>query len=264
MTTDTDTTRFFRTYGATAVGPTPPQPSIPADGDENEHGTEPPVTLDVECDLTAWAARTVPEAPAEEGEFPERFVDGSQSGQPVVCVRAPAGWPIPFYLAEVGAVALKSAGRHFEREYVAVERVLSFVADPFPWEQVEALAADLMNRPEFRLRVLPANSPREPHNPFDYEVMRAQARARAQEEMTNLERLALAIVWNRPTLVDGPLDRVTGEPRSGEPLLIGVVKSQSSSYFSGFDSGWRVLLNLGPIQRTPVFKIADSTGLRVR
>lgn len=263
MTNNTDTALFFRTYGATAVGSTPPQPTIPPDGEGSEPASQPTVTLTVECDLEKWDARIVPESFAKPGEFPERFVDGSQSGQPVVCVRAPAGWPIPFYLAEVGAVALKGVGRRFERVYVAVERVLSFVADPFPWEQVEALAVDLMNRPEFRLRVLPANRPREPHNPFDYEVMRAQARARAQEEMTSLERVALAIVRGHPTLVDGPLDRVTGEPRSTDPLLVGVAKSQSTSYFAGFDGGWRTLLNLGPGQRTPVFKIAREGSIAV-
>src|SRR5947209_6429305 len=178
--------RFFRTYAAAPVGPTPVQPNVP----DGEGGDRPDaVDRTVECAEEAWGPVAVPEQPvARPGEYPERFVDGSQAGQPVLCVRAPQGWPVPLVLGEVGAVALRAAGRRFEREFAAVERVLSFVADPFPWEEVEAFAAELLNKPELRLRVLPANRPAEAHSPFDYEVMRSQARARAQQEMTTLER----------------------------------------------------------------------------
>lgn len=264
MTTDTGgAVGFFRAYGATAVGPTPPQPNIPPDGHGADAESARTVNLAVEYAPEQWRALPAGAGQARPGEYPERFVDGCQSGQPVVCVRAPAGWPIPLYLAEVGAVALEAAGRRFERTFARVERVLSFVADPFPWDQVEGLAADLSRRPEFRLRVLVANRPREQHSPFDYEVMRTQARARAMEEMTNLERLALAIAHDRPTLVDGQLDRITGEPPAGAPLLVGVLKSHASSYFEGFDRGWQTLLNLAPGERTPVFGIAAEGRLSV-
>jgi hypothetical protein len=142
-----------------------------------------------------------------------------------------------------------------------VERVLSFVADPFPWSQVEGFATALWNDPEFRIRVLPANMPPPNHSPFDYEVMRGQARARAQEEMTNLERLALAVNRSVPTLVDGPLDRVTGEPPAGGPLLVGVPKTQAASYLH--EQGLRTLLSLRPAHRTPVFKVAGEGRLTV-
>jgi hypothetical protein len=160
-------------------------------------------------------------------------------------------------LSEVGAVALKSVGRRFEREFAAVDRVLSFVADPFPWEEVEAFADALLNKPELKLRVLTANRPSEPHSPFDYEVMRTQARARAQQEMTTLERLALAVDRDSPTLVDGPLNRVTGNPKADAPLLLGVVKQQAADYLH--PQGWRTLLDLKPAHRTPVFKY-ESKG----
>src|SRR5207237_213491 len=53
-------------------------------------------------------------------------------------------------------------------------------------------------------------------------------------------------------LVDGPLNRVTGNPRPGDPLIVGVAKSQAADYLH--EQGWRTLLSLRPGQRSPVFK----------
>src|SRR4051794_16139124 len=98
---DRETIRqFFRSYGASAVGATPQQPILEMD----EHLPE-RVVLDVELEADEWRALVVPEAPAREGEFPVRFIDGSQANQPVLWLQAPAGWPIPLVLAEVGAAA---------------------------------------------------------------------------------------------------------------------------------------------------------------
>lgn len=256
MTTDPGAVRrFFRTYAAAPVGPTPAQPGVPAEDEDRAEA----IDRAVERDEDAWEPVAVPEQPvARPGEFPERFVDGSQAGQPVLCVRSPRGWPVPLVLGEVGAVALRADGRRFERVFAAVERVLSFVADPFPWDEVEAFAAELLDSPELRLRVLPANRPAEGHNPFDYEVMRAQARARAVHEMRTLERLALAVDRRTATLVDGPLNRVTGAPRADAGLLVGVAKSQAADYLH--DRGWRVLLDLPPGRRTPVFRYEGLRG----
>ena len=256
MTTDSDAVRrFFNNYGGTAVGHTPPQPNVLPETDN-----EKPEKIDrnIEHPEAEWVPITVSEAPAKDGEFPRRFIDGSQAGQPVLCVRSPHGWPIPLVLSEVGAVALKSVGRTFEREFVAVERVLSFVADPFPWEEIEAFATALANIDELKLRVLPANRPPEKHSPFDYEIMRTQARSRAQQEMTTLERLALSVDRTVPTLVDGPLNRVMGQPDVNSPLVIGVVKAQSADYLH--EEGWRTLLALRPGQRTPIFFYEGSWG----
>jgi hypothetical protein len=249
MKTNSAIGRFFRTYAAEPVGPTPVQPNVPSEEEEKSDT----IDLTVEKAEHEWAPITVSEEPAREGEFPLRFIDGSQAGQPVVCVRSPEGWPIPLVLSEVGAVAMRAVGRRFEREFVAVERVLSFVADPFPWSEVEAFAAEFLNKPELKLRVLPANRPPEKHSPFDYEVMRNQARARAQQEMSTLERLALAVDRGVPSLVDGPLNRVMGNPKPNDPLFVGVAKTQAASYLH--NQGWRTLLSLGTAQRTPIFQI---------
>lgn len=256
MTTDSDAIRrFFRTYAAAPVGPTPVQPAVPPDdGDEDVAEA---VDRTIEKGEDAWKPLPVEKHPAKDGEFPRRFIDGSQAGQPVLCVRSPQGWPIPLVLSEVGAVELKLVGRRFERGFVAVERVLSFVADPFPWEEVEGFAAELLNKPELNLRVLPANMPDlKQHSPFDYEVMRKQAYNRAQQEMATLERLAVATARSVTTLIDGPFTRVMGSPGNTDPLVIGIAKTHSKNYLHA--RGWRTLLDLGPDTRTPVFRVSGT------
>jgi len=257
MITDTHAIRrFLDHFEADPVGVTPAQPSLAPDDESGEDR----IDRTIERPEEDWKAIPISEAPARDGEFPVRFIDGSQTGQPVLCLRSPPGWPIPMLLSEVGAVAMRTVDRHFEREFVIVERVLSFVVDPFPWEEVESFAVALANLPELRLRLLPANRPRESHNPFDYEVMRTQARAKVQHEMATLERLALSVDRTVPTLVDGPLNRVMGVPMAGDPLFVGVTKSQGANYLHPL--GWRVLLELKPGQRTPIFRYEGIRGER--
>ena len=130
--TDRDIIRdFLREHRAATVGATPPRPTLPPD--EADPEDQPSLDLATERDPAGWRPIGLGEAPARPGEFPEWFIDGSHAGQPVLCVRSPQGYPIPLLVAEVGAVALKLTGRKFERAFVAVERVLGFVAEPFPW-----------------------------------------------------------------------------------------------------------------------------------
>jgi hypothetical protein len=205
-----------------------------------------------------WAARIVGETPAKPGEHPVRFIDGSLSALPVLCLRAPEGWPVPLLVSEAGVVAVRLAGRSFVREFVAVERVLSFVADPFPWDEVEAFAAAILADPDLCARLVPANRPPAERNPFDYEVMRAQAYHRCEQEMLNAERLALAADPAAPTLVDGKLPgRIGSKAAASRPLLVGVAKRLAPQLH---DEGWRTLLGLRPGQRTPVFKLTGMSG----
>jgi hypothetical protein len=250
--------RFFRTYGASAVGPTPPQPVLPelTDGESIE-GTD-TVDLDIEMPANEWAARVIAELPAKPGEHPLRFIDGSLSALPVLCLRSPDGWPVPLLVAELGAVALRLTGRSFVREFVMIERVLSFVADPFPWAEVEAFAAAILNDPDLSARLIPANRPPAERNPFDYEVMRSQAYHRCEQDMLNAERLALAADSTTPTLVDGKLaGRIGSSAAAARPLLVGVVKRLAADLPP---EGWRTLLGLRPGQRTPVFKITGKSA----
>lgn len=246
------TARFLRHYGAAAVGPTPPQPALPVPDEAEQAKT----TIDRSIELAEanWEARTISEAPARDGEFPVRFIDGSHASQPVLCLETkPDRFPIPVLLGEVGAIALRTDGRRFTREFAAVERVFSFVVDPFPWEHIEEFAADILNKAELKLRLLPANRPDGKYHPFDYEAMRHQAYNRMQFEMKYLERLALSVDRSVPALVDGPLDDITGNPKPESPLMIGVTKRQFGDYLHA--EGHRTLLALRPGQRTPILRL---------
>ncbi len=246
------TSRFLRNYGAAAVGPTPPQPAIPVPDENEERKTI--IDRTIESKDGEWKPLPLTEAPAKDGEFPLRFIDGSHASQPVLCLETrPDRYPIPLLIGEVGAVALRTDGRRFTREFAAVERVFSFVVDPFPWEDVEEFASDILNKSELKLRLLPANLPSSPYHPFDYEAMRSQAYNRMQLEMKYLERLALAVDREVPTLVDGVLDDLIGNPEPDSPLMIGVTKRQFGDYLH--DEGHRTLLALRPAQRTPVMKL---------
>jgi len=253
--------RFLRAHRASAVGFTPPRPEAlpPEEGDEAVSNYD----FNAERDPTDWEPITPSEAPAQPGESPVRFIDGSHIGQPVLCIRSPAGYPVALYLAQVGAVALRLEGRTFVREFRVVERVLGFVVDPFPWQEVEEFAAALENHDNLKLRVLPARMAAN-KSPFDYEVMRTQAQNRCQNEMLKLEVLALEAAPDLPTLVDGQLGGRIGEKAAEKrPLLIGVVKSPTPAPLH--DRGWHTLLDLRAGQRTPFFKdlrlsIDEKTG----
>lgn len=246
---------FLRTYGAKPVGFTPPQPTVPeADPDGPAAET---VDLNVETPAAEWKAVVVGEAPAKAGEYPVRFIDGSIYSQPVLCLRAPVGWPVPILVAEVGAVALRLDGRRFTRKFALVERLLSLVPDPFPWAGVEGFAAAVRNDPALEARLVPANPPRD-GNPFDYEVMRQQAYHRCEQDMLNAERLALAADPDVPALVDGKLaGRIGKRAAKDRPLLVGIVKQTPPDLHP---EGWRVLLDLRPGHRTPVFRLTGMSG----
>ncbi|MBX9583510.1 MAG: hypothetical protein K2X87_24680 [Gemmataceae bacterium] len=241
---------FFRRHGSTAVGP---GTDYPPDGDDPDDRSE-AVDHAAEVDPADWKPVPNPEAPTRPGEAPTRFIDGCYSGEPVTCLWNPShGWPVAVVLAEVGGVAMKLEGRDLRREFYGLERVVSFVADAFPWDEVEAFAAAVGNLPDFPTRLLPARRPGEDANPFVYEVHRQQAEVRAKQEMNNWEQIALDADPDAPTLLDGRLasDLLTGRPRKG--LVVGVVKTHKGDYLH--DQGWRAFLRLTPGQRTPFFKI---------
>ena len=70
------------------------------------------------------------------------FIDGSHFGHAVLSIRsARVRVRRAAMLAEVGGVAMNAEGRGLVRDFFGLERVVSFVADLFPWEQVETIAA---------------------------------------------------------------------------------------------------------------------------
>lgn len=242
---------FFRRHRATAVGAGPAFPPADADADDG------PEAIDhaVEVEPADWRPLTPSEAPARDGEYPVRFVDGCRTGEAVTCLRSPAdGWPVAVYLAEVGGVAMRLEGRELRREFFGLERVVSFVADAFPWDEVEAFAVAVGNLPDFPTRLLPARPPGEDANPFVYEAHRQQAEVRARQEMQNWEKVALAADEKVPALLDGrlPSDLLGGQDRR-KGLVVGVVKTHAGNYLH--PDGWRALLDLRRGQRTPFFRI---------
>lgn len=248
---------FLRRYSVEMIGDTPPQPTIAEPKDD-----EPGDTIDYTPEMPAdqWKAITISEAPARSDEHPTRFIDGSIFSEPVLCVRAPAGWPIPILIAEVGATALQLKGRRFERSFVFIERLLGFVADPFPWEEVEAFASAIAADPGLNARLVVGNMPRDA-NPFDYEAMRQQAYHRCEQDMLNAERLALESCVTEPTLVDGKLaSRIGTNAAKDRPLLVGIVKRTPPELH---EEGWRTLLSLRPGQRTPLFQLTGMSAGKV-
>jgi hypothetical protein len=257
MSSDDAIRRFFRRHAGAAVGMYPVQDELDAVSEKRDELIE----WDVEQPADAWKPVVLPETPAHPGEVPERFIDGCQSGHAVACLRAPeVGWPVPVFLAEVGGVAMRLKGRDLRRDFFGLDRVVSFVTDPFPWPEVEALAGALGNLPDFPLRVLPTGRPKveDPIDLFDYEKMRKAAQNRAANEMANWEAIALAADRNAPALVDGPLEARLRTPAIADrfALVVGVIKTHRANHLHA--QGWRTLLDLKPGQRTPYFRIARN------
>lgn len=258
MSNDDAIRRFFRRHAGAAVGTYPIQGELDSVSEDRDERME----WGIELAADEWKPVILPEAPAQPGEVPERFIDGCQSGQAVACLRAPeVGWPIPVFLAEVGGVAMRLSGRDLTRDFYGLDRVVSFVTDPFPWQEVEALATALANLPGLPLRVLPTDRPKvdDPIELFDYEKMRKAAQNRADNEMANWEAIALAADRTTPTLCDGRLEPRLRSAKAADRfgLVIGLVKTHSANLLH--PQGWRTLLDLKPGQRTPYFRIARTT-----
>lgn len=258
MGIDDEVRQFFRRHAARPVGLYPDQKEIETPPEDREQFIE----WGVEQAPDDWTPVILPESPARPGECPERFIDGCHSGHAVACLRAPdTGWPVPVCLAEVGGVAMRLQGRELVREFYGVERVVSFVADPFAWDEVEAFSTAIGNLAEFPLRMLPASLPDVANaiDLFDYERMRKAAQNRTTSEMANWEAVTLSSGdRDTPTLVDGPLERRLRSATAAArfQLVVGVVKTHSANLLH--PQGWRTLLNLKPGQRTPYFRLART------
>jgi hypothetical protein len=258
MAPDDTLRRFFRRHAGAAVAMYPPQQEIEAVAEDRAERIE----WSHEQAADKWKPVNLPEAPAKPEEQPARFIDGCFVCHPVVCLRAPGtGWPVPMLLAEVGGVAMRRKGHELLRDFYGLERVLSFITTPFPWDEVEAFARAASNMPDFPLRVLPADLPENADavELFDYEKMRSKTYNRAWHEMAYWEALAFATDRSVPTLVDGPLEaRVRVNVAKEMPLVVGVIKTHAANLLH--PQGWRTLLDLKPGQRTPFFRVTTMAG----
>lgn len=252
---------FLRRHGARRVREFSPQPelltdSIPLQKDEEK------VDLDYECDTSDWSPLNLPrQCPTDWAERPQRFIDGKDVGRTIAWLQSEEGYPIPVRLAEVGAIALRivenaEGQRELRREWKKVERVVAFMADLFPWDEVEEFAYALQGT-DFRLLPVWSGSDDEnnqrsedPLNMFDFESMRKRAADGSKNEMLRLEREALGQDNTTPSLVDGSLEAHSAGFGQGDPV-VGLVKTHSRNYLNA--EGWRTYYQLAPCQRTPAF-----------
>lgn len=253
---------FLRNYGAQRVRNYDPQPFLLDDGLMDIEDKIEEDGLDVEVPPDEWRPRNVTSAtaPANWQHRPQRFIDGKDVGRTVAWLRSREGYPVPVYLSQIGAVEMRNVGGHLCREFEVVERVVSLMIDLFPWKEIESFA-DALQEHDFRL--LPCQPPapiREGSKrgySYDFERMRKTTQNRSNDEMSRLERRALARACEIPTLVDGRLAPRASAFAEGENFVVGLIKKHSQNYLH--PQGWRTFYDLKPGERTPAFILAEIT-----
>lgn len=246
---------FVRDYGGRRLeqyDPEDPFTPPPADPEEAREFNE-LRNLDYEVPQDQWRAINpeVPRTfrPRNWPERPIRFIDGKDIGYTVAWMRSPEGYPVPLRLSEIGSTVMRVIDRECRREFATVQRVLSMVASPFPWEEVESFAADLL---EHNLRLLAATPPGGAPS-YNFEEMRKAAQNKSNDEMNVLEELALAQCSEIPSVVDGRLEPRVGGFNPAESPVVGVIKKHAKDYLH--PRGMQLLYELGVGQRTPVFSL---------
>lgn len=250
-----DSLGFLHDFGGHRLAAYDPQPELLDAGFDAGSGDADPaeVIWDYEVDADQWTA--IPITGKQYclsdtwAERPRRFVDGKDVGRTIAWLRAPGGYPIPIRLSEIGATSVRVVGGQCRRESEVVERAVSMVADPFPWDRVEAFAAALQGH-KFRLLVA-----KKPDNKlsYDFEVMRKASENRSNTEMGVLEKAMLALAADEPSIVDGRLEpREGGFDQSASPVA-GVIKTHWKRYLHA--KGMQLLYQLTAGQRTPLFSL---------
>jgi hypothetical protein len=244
---------FLRHYGGRRLRQYLEQPPLEMSDDEDTE-EKPKVVLDFEAPLHAWTARTVTADTIDPAALPQRFIDGCHYGNTVACLYDSLRHPIPVRLAEVGGVCMHLDGRSLRRQFAHVERIVCFVVDPFPWDEVEGLAAALT---DIEMRLLPALPPMiedKRQLTYDYATMEQRTYTQTQIEMRVLEELSLDQDAQTLTLVDGPLGRLE------HSRAIGVIKQHRKNYLGLHSQCWQVFYDLEPGQRTPAFRLASQSS----
>lgn len=250
---------FLALYGAKRMRNYDAQPLLLGDGLAMDAQAEdaPDVSdLSFEVDAEAWQPLDIrgTAMPNPWGYRPLRFIDGKDVGRTVAWLQSRAGYPVPVRLSEIGAVVMRDVGGQLRREFSVVEKVVSMMADLFPWNEIEEFAAALHER---NFRLLPVQP--EAYT-FDFERMRIATQNRSAHEMLWLECRALRNDGETPTLVDGRLEPRAGAFDTAALPVVGVIKSHSKNYLH--DQGWRTFYRLKPGERTPAFRLRDE-GLNV-
>jgi hypothetical protein len=265
------TSTFIHDFGGCRLDRYDPQPFMDEDMDEDmdeEAEQNEPVDRDYEDSAEHWHALDTPMRanwnPHDWPERPVRFIDGRDIGETVAWVRAPAGYPVPIRLAQIGSATIVVENRECRRAYYTSEPVVSLVTQPFPWEAVESFGLDLQRYGFRLLSALPpldrSGTPPVHRCSYDFEKMRKAAQNRCMDEMTVLEQAAIAQQHQVPTVVDGRLEPRSGGFYSSESPIYGVIKTHRKLYLH--PRGMQVLYSLEHGQRTPLFRI-DQRNLSV-
>ena len=115
------------------------------DYEQRDDGLGRPTRSGPPCNGTDWES------------CPIRFVDGKDVGRTVAWLQSSRSEdPVPVRLSEIGAVVLRNVHGTLRREFAQVERVVSLMADSFPWDEVESFAIALQ---EQGFRLLPCPQP---------------------------------------------------------------------------------------------------------
>lgn len=258
---------FVRGYGGSRLDDYAAQPILWESDENQDEAADSEVELDCEDAPNDWK----PKETAMPGDWradawPERpvyFVDGKDVGRTIAWMRSPSGHPIPVRLSQIGSVVMKIEDRACRRVFSTTERVVTMIADPFPWDQIESFAAELQAH-GFRLLLAPAPLVESQSQPpareralsFDFEKMRKATQNRSNDEMAGLEEIAVSRINDQPGIVDGRLEpRSGGLDRKTSPIF-GVIKTHYRNYLHA--RGMQLLYQLKVGQRTPIFALPQD------
>jgi hypothetical protein len=187
--------------------------------EEEEEGES---DLNYERSTEAWSPIEVQKVgvPSPWPLSPCCFIDGKDLGRTVAWLQTAEGFPVPVRLSEIGAVVMCNRPEGLSREWCVVERVVSMVVDPFPWDEIESFALALQ---EQGFRLLPCQKP-QGRLTFDFQEMRQVTQNRSLDEMLRLEKQALVSAMPEPVLVDGTLASHSGGFDEEQTAVVGMIK----------------------------------------
>ncbi|MBA2680361.1 MAG: hypothetical protein H0U76_18430 [Ktedonobacteraceae bacterium] len=246
---------FLKNNGAQRVRSIGPRPLLLEEGRETIDATAEVEVLNYERELEDWQGIDIQarRTPRDWPWRPLHFIDGKNIGRTVAWLQTRHGYPIPIRLAEIGAATMEDRQGQLRREYEVLERVVSLVGEPFPWDEVESFASELQ---DLDIRFLPC---RPSGLTYSFDLMRKAVQNRTQEEMDLLERQALALNAECPTLIDGRLEPRVGAFDQETAPIVGLIKTHARVYLPL--TGLSLLHDLLPGQRTPAFCVGNKLKL---
>lgn len=241
MSTSAPSRRIFAAYGPTPLNDVavPPFPAFEADeDDETAHDG---MDLDFERAQANWA----PIAPGEPtADVPVRFVDGSIVSRTAGCIVV-GGRRRPLIAAAISAAALELDGKTLRRgEGTRVLKVVAVHSNGIDEEHLREAWA-VLHDAGIELRAGEAQV-----IGHDFDGLRRTTRGIAMQAMEEAERDVMLAGIDRPTLVDGLLERRLAAQRHDVPV-VGLVKRQIASYLPA--ALQEIAYSLRPGERTPAF-----------